>query len=504
MSETQRETVAGWGHGVDWDAAAASFDEEADHGLRDPAVRAAWASRLAAWLPRRPSDVLDLGCGTGSLSLLAAEQGHRVTGVDLSAPMAELARAKLGGAAEVLVGDAAQPPVGERRFDVVLARHVLWTFPDPEAVLRHWSSLLRPGGRLVLVEGVWGGAGLPVERITEALAPLALRVAAEDLSADARLWGKTVDDLRYAVVARHTPPRHREIVDVHLIVRRGAEVLLARRADTGYADGLWNLPSGHVEEGEDVRAAVLREAHEEVGLELAPADVRVAAVMQHRGPGGRTRTGWFFETTTGATPVNREPDKCDALRWFPLSALPDGMVAYNRAGIEAYRTGERFVLHWQEDGDPVEHSADRDRSEALPPTEAGQIHHIELWTADLAEAERSWGWLLGELGHLPYRSWKSGRSWRLGSTYVVLEQSGDLTGDRHERTAPGLNHLAFHVRDRAALDALVAGASAHGWSLMYAEDHPYAGGRQHCAAYLQDTLGHEVELVVPGPDGGAS
>ncbi|MGX1157864.1 SAM-dependent methyltransferase [Streptomyces albogriseolus] len=93
--------------GVDWDARAAAFDEEPDHGLRDPRVRAAWAARLKDWLPGRPGDVLDLGCGTGSLSLLAAEQGHRVTGVDRSPAMVELARQKLAGRHAVfLTGDA--------------------------------------------------------------------------------------------------------------------------------------------------------------------------------------------------------------------------------------------------------------------------------------------------------------------------------------------------------------------------------------------------------------
>ncbi|MDF3147496.1 MULTISPECIES: class I SAM-dependent methyltransferase [unclassified Streptomyces] len=191
---------------VDWDAEAASFDDEPDHGLRDPEVRQAWAARLRSWLPERPCDVLDLGCGTGSLSLLAAEQGHRVTGVDRSPAMVDLARAKLAGRdAAFLVGDAAAPPVGEERFDAVLVRHVLWTLPDPGRVLRHWRGLLRPGGRFVLVEGVWGTTvplvGIPAARLTALLAPLARDVRVERLSGDARLWGKAVDDERYAVVA---------------------------------------------------------------------------------------------------------------------------------------------------------------------------------------------------------------------------------------------------------------------------------------------------------------
>ncbi|MCZ9345832.1 class I SAM-dependent methyltransferase, partial [Streptomyces sp. TRM76130] len=158
-----------------------------------------------AWLPARTADVLDLGCGTGSLALLAAGQGHRVTGVDLSPAMLERARVKLAGRdALLLTGDAAAPPVGERRFDVVLVRHVLWTLPDPGRVLRRWRELLRPGGRLVLVEGVWGSVtpvGLSAGRLTGLLAPLAGQVRVEPLSHDPLLWGKQVDDDRYAVVA---------------------------------------------------------------------------------------------------------------------------------------------------------------------------------------------------------------------------------------------------------------------------------------------------------------
>ncbi|MFK0283329.1 class I SAM-dependent methyltransferase [Streptomyces sp. NPDC090499] len=191
--------------GVDWDAEAARFDEEPDHGLRTPEVRTAWAARLRAWLPERPADLLDLGCGTGSLALLAAEQGHRVTGIDGSPAMVERARAKLAGRDAVfLLGDAAAPPVGELLFDVVLVRHVLWALPDPARVLRHWRGLLRPGGRFVLVEGVWGTVtpvGIPAGRLTALLAPLAADVRVEPLSAVAALWGREVDDERYAVVA---------------------------------------------------------------------------------------------------------------------------------------------------------------------------------------------------------------------------------------------------------------------------------------------------------------
>ncbi|MGW2211528.1 class I SAM-dependent methyltransferase [Streptomyces sp. NPDC001781] len=190
---------------MDWDAQAPFFDDEPDHGLRAPETRAAWARRLRSWLPDRPSDVLDLGCGTGSLALLAAEQGHRVTGVDASAAMVDRARAKLAGQdARILRGDAALPPVAAEDHDVILVRHVLWTLPRPAGVLRHWRTLLRPGGRFVLVEGVWGSlspVGTPVDEVTGMLAPLARRIRVEPLSGDPLLWGKSVTDERYAVLA---------------------------------------------------------------------------------------------------------------------------------------------------------------------------------------------------------------------------------------------------------------------------------------------------------------
>jgi SAM-dependent methyltransferase len=200
-----------------WDEAAETFDAEPDHGLRDAAVRDAWAGWLRAWLPPAPSDVLDLGCGTGSLALLAVEAGHRVLGVDLSPRMVERARAKLGETATVLAGDAAEPPVGDRRFDVVLVRHVVWTLPDPHAALRRWVSLLRPGGRLVLVEGRWCGdadsrpygegtdrlpwpGGVPAAMLADAVAPLVARQRVEPLG-DPALWGRPIDDERYALIA---------------------------------------------------------------------------------------------------------------------------------------------------------------------------------------------------------------------------------------------------------------------------------------------------------------
>ena len=136
-------------------------------------------------------------------------------------------------------------------------------------------------------------------------------------------------------------------------------------------------------------------------------------------------------------------------------------------------------------------------------TRSSPLHHIELWVPDLARAQSSWGWLLPRLGAEPYQTWEHGRSWRWdaagGGVYVVVEQSPALTGDRHERRSPGLNHLAFRAGSPAELDVLVAEAPDHGWTLLFPDRHPFAGGPAHRAAYLEDADGYEVELVAEQP-----
>jgi catechol 2,3-dioxygenase-like lactoylglutathione lyase family enzyme len=127
--------------------------------------------------------------------------------------------------------------------------------------------------------------------------------------------------------------------------------------------------------------------------------------------------------------------------------------------------------------------------------ERGCLHHVELWVPDLPRAVAQWGWLLGQLGYEQYQDWPDGRSWRLGGTYLVVEQSPAMSAAGHDRLRPGLNHLAFHAGSRRQVDELAAEGPAQGWALLFSDRHPHAGGPDHYAAYLTNDDGFEVELV---------
>ncbi|WP_433664683.1 NUDIX hydrolase [Nocardia sp. CA-128927] len=139
--------------------------------------------------------------------------------------------------------------------------------------------------------------------------------------------------------------RYRSIVDVHIVLWRDGLVLLGERANTGFGDGCLNLPSGHLEEGESVIDGAIREAKEEIGITVAPQDLRFAHVMHHRGDSGSSRVGFFFEAVHWeGVPVNMEPAKCAGLVWADPKCLPSNTIPYQAAGVVNCHQGESFAL----------------------------------------------------------------------------------------------------------------------------------------------------------------
>jgi len=187
-----------------WNTEASVFDDEPHHSLEGDEIRSAWWDVMEAVLPGPPSVVADLGCGTGSMTVLLAQRGCDVIGLDVSPRMLDRARAKAQRyvvPARFLAGDAAAPGLRASSFDVVLTRHVLWALPDPTAVLARWFDLLAPGGRLVLVEGRWHtGAGIDSDDLRQIVERTGVTVEVTPLD-DPLLWGHPITDSRYVLTA---------------------------------------------------------------------------------------------------------------------------------------------------------------------------------------------------------------------------------------------------------------------------------------------------------------
>ncbi|MFF3224062.1 NUDIX domain-containing protein [Nocardia suismassiliense] len=143
------------------------------------------------------------------------------------------------------------------------------------------------------------------------------------------------------------PQRHKVIGDVHLVLRRGNQVLFGQRRNTGYEDGAFHLPSGHLEADESVVDALIREAAEEVGVSIAPHNVRFSHIMHNASSGGRMAFFFTVEHWVG-DPTNRELDKCSALQWFSLDALPEHMITYCRTALNHIANNQQFSTYgWQ-------------------------------------------------------------------------------------------------------------------------------------------------------------
>ncbi len=136
-------------------------------------------------------------------------------------------------------------------------------------------------------------------------------------------------------------------VTIHMFFLRGNKILLIRRFQTGYMDGHYSVPAGHLDGGESVRAAAVREAREEVGVQIDPAAIRLAGVF-HR-LNGEERVDFFVHVLEwNGEPVNAEPGKCNDIRWADGKNLPENTIPYVRKAIENYRAGVMFEeFEWE-------------------------------------------------------------------------------------------------------------------------------------------------------------
>ena len=146
--------------------------------------------------------------------------------------------------------------------------------------------------------------------------------------------------------------RYKLIPEVFLFLIKDGKILLSRRFQTGYEDGNYGLPAGHGEDRETMREGVVREAQEEIALEIKPDDLDFALVQHRWCPdvgNPHARVGFYFVPRSwNGNPFNNEPDKCDDLQWFSFDALPTNTIGHVRAAISAYREGLKYAeYNWE-------------------------------------------------------------------------------------------------------------------------------------------------------------
>ena len=133
--------------------------------------------------------------------------------------------------------------------------------------------------------------------------------------------------------------RHTLRCAVYALLVRDNYILMSLRKNTGYMDGFYSLPAGHLERGERLLQAVVREAHEEIGLDLQETDLTLYHVMHRQNAEVKSEyIDFYFKVAYWiGEPINSEPEKCEHIKWFPLEALPHKIVPSVKAAIEFYK-----------------------------------------------------------------------------------------------------------------------------------------------------------------------
>jgi catechol 2,3-dioxygenase-like lactoylglutathione lyase family enzyme len=126
----------------------------------------------------------------------------------------------------------------------------------------------------------------------------------------------------------------------------------------------------------------------------------------------------------------------------------------------------------------------------------GKLHHVEIYVDDLEKTRQFWSWFLMELGYTEFQTWPEGFSFKLAETYIVFVQTEKRFRDvEYHRCRSGLNHLAFHGKDRQFIDELTEKLKAKEIQILYEDRHPFAGGSGYCAVYFEDPNRMKVEVV---------
>jgi 8-oxo-dGTP diphosphatase len=142
----------------------------------------------------------------------------------------------------------------------------------------------------------------------------------------------------------HWEKRHKLVPAVYILLERDSKLLLIRRFNTGYSDGKYSLPAGHMDGNEAPSVAAVREALEEVGVTVRPTDLEMVHCMVYKSSeGDHERVSLFFKAKHfDGEPVNKEPHKCDDIGWFPTEDIPKNIVWELRHALNQIAEGNLY------------------------------------------------------------------------------------------------------------------------------------------------------------------
>jgi 8-oxo-dGTP diphosphatase len=132
--------------------------------------------------------------------------------------------------------------------------------------------------------------------------------------------------------------RHSLVPASYIILRNQNQILMSKRFQTGYMDGFYSFPAGHVESGETFTEAIIRESKEEINIDLANSDIKLVHITQRIQDQERL-DAFFVATNWDGEIKNLEPEKCDDLSWFDLDNLPDNIIPYLKTVIKNIEKG---------------------------------------------------------------------------------------------------------------------------------------------------------------------
>ncbi|MFC1629717.1 NUDIX domain-containing protein [Patescibacteria group bacterium] len=142
--------------------------------------------------------------------------------------------------------------------------------------------------------------------------------------------------------------RFKVIASVYLVLIRDNKILLSRRYNTGYFDGYYSFPAGHLDGKETLKQGVVREVKEEIGIILDPADLELIHVMNRKMPNNERVDFFFAIKKCHGEPKIMEPDKCDDLSWFKLNNLPQNIVPYIKQAIDSF---QKNIIYSEREGE---------------------------------------------------------------------------------------------------------------------------------------------------------